>query len=355
MSDVKRWTHHVTWDCDLNIQATMMALRSDGEYVLASDYAALEAELAKLRAGQEPVAVVKESQYLLGDTSDEISELLPIGTKLYTTPQPSAVPVVHGLDADDVRAACQNSVEVFAEEENAEQCREVAEYMREVLLADLDRAAPRQPEWDGLDVVAWNITVKMDGRTWSEYTEKLPFLPDAKVTWHSEPEPVCRLSDHQRAIAELRQECERLRSECARLESKYERDVWGLNNEGDPIGGDSPSGFANDLLRVTIERDTLRQQLAERDAEIERLRVKLMTIASAEPGRHNIEWAKAMAATGNNEAYAKWREAFDQRDKLAWLLLEAINWDTSDELLERIDAALAEVKPCPESPHPATT
>lgn len=55
MNDVKRWTHHVTWDGDLNIQATMMALRSDGEYVLASDYAALEAELAQLRAGQEPV------------------------------------------------------------------------------------------------------------------------------------------------------------------------------------------------------------------------------------------------------------------------------------------------------------
>lgn len=38
----------------------------------------------------EAVAFVKESQYLLGDTSDEISELLPIGTKLYTTQQPSA-------------------------------------------------------------------------------------------------------------------------------------------------------------------------------------------------------------------------------------------------------------------------
>lgn len=122
-------------------------------------------------------------------------------------------------------------------------------------------AAPCQPEGEGLEVVAWNITVKMDGRTWSEYTEKLPFLPDAKVTWHSEPEPVCRLSDHLRATAELREECERLR-------------------------------------------------------------VKLMTIASAEPGRHNIEWAKAMAATGNNDAYAKWREAFDQRDKLAGLLRE---------------------------------
>ena len=110
--------------------------------------------------------------------------------------------------------------------------------------------------------------------------------------------PLCRLSDAQRAIAELREECERLR-------------------------------------------------------------VKLMTIASAEPGRHNIEWAKAMAATGNNEAYAKWREAFDQRDKLAGLLRRSAphvmaiagashmmdgfkpRRNKLDELSDEIDAALA--------------
>lgn len=69
-----------------------------------------------------------------------------------------------------------------------------------------------------------------------------------------------KVAELESELAELREECERLRGECARLESKYERDVWGLNNEGDPIGGDHPSGFANDLLRVTIERDTLRQQ-----------------------------------------------------------------------------------------------
>ena len=111
---------------------------------------------------------------------------------------------------------------------------------------------------------------------------------------------------------------------------------------------------------VAAERDAT---IAERDAEIERLRVKLMTIASAEPGRHNIEWAKAMAATGNNESYAKWREAFDQRDKLAGLLREVrvivareverwtraaailpVNANVESGLLTRIDAALAEVK-----------
>lgn len=58
MSNVKRWTHHVTWNGELKIQATMMALRSDGEYVLASDYAALEAENAKLKGEYEWVASI---------------------------------------------------------------------------------------------------------------------------------------------------------------------------------------------------------------------------------------------------------------------------------------------------------
>lgn len=41
------------------------------------------------------------------------------------------------LSADDVRDACANAVSVFAEVTNADQCREVAEYMREVLLAQI--------------------------------------------------------------------------------------------------------------------------------------------------------------------------------------------------------------------------
>lgn len=41
------------------------------------------------------------------------------------------------VSADDVRDACANAVSVFAEEANADQCREVAEYMREVLLVQI--------------------------------------------------------------------------------------------------------------------------------------------------------------------------------------------------------------------------
>ncbi|MFV3387224.1 hypothetical protein ACNFCJ_17655 [Pseudomonas sp. NY15364] len=59
-------------------------------------------------------------------------------TALYATPQPGQ-DVRALLSADDVRDACANAVSVFAEEVNADQCREVAEYMREVLLAQIAR------------------------------------------------------------------------------------------------------------------------------------------------------------------------------------------------------------------------
>ena len=60
-----------------------------------------------------------------------------------------------------------------------------------------------------------------------------------------------------------------------------------------------------------------RDRIAALEAERERLRVKLMAIASAEPARHCIEWAKSHAAEGNNEVYAKWREAIDEAHALA--------------------------------------
>lgn len=196
-------------------------------------------------------------------------------------------------------------------------------------------AAPRQPDGEGLEVVAYQSIDATRGGGWMAHKHA---LPQAHIDQGALQEPLCRLSDAQRAIAELR-EVNRIQLEIAEVH-----------------------GAA--CVEIRKERDTLRQQLAERDAEIERLRVQLLAIFSAEPGRHNIEWAKAMAATGNNEAYAKWREAFDQRDKLAGLLREVRvivareveRWTRASEilpvtarvesgLLTRIDAALAEVTP----------
>lgn len=45
--EVKRWSHHTTWE-GLQITATMMALRGEGEYVSWDDYDALLAELDRM-------------------------------------------------------------------------------------------------------------------------------------------------------------------------------------------------------------------------------------------------------------------------------------------------------------------
>lgn len=75
--------------------------------------------------------------------------------------------------------------------------------------------------------------------------------------------------------------------------------------------------FATAAANIDREREALRAEAEALRAENARLRVKLMAIASAEPARHGIEWAKAIAAEGNGEPYAKWREAIAERDALA--------------------------------------
>jgi hypothetical protein len=52
---------------------------------------------------------------------------------------------VDTVTADDVRGACQDAVDVFAEQPDADQFREVAEYMREVLLALIERRKAAAP------------------------------------------------------------------------------------------------------------------------------------------------------------------------------------------------------------------
>lgn len=65
---------------------------SKAEYdELSVKFAALEAELAKLRAGQEPVAMLCEDVSEFGTVEYfEVLKRIEPGTKLYTTPQPSA-------------------------------------------------------------------------------------------------------------------------------------------------------------------------------------------------------------------------------------------------------------------------
>jgi len=102
----------------------------------------------------------------------------------------------------------------------------------------------------------------------------------------------------------LETECKRLRAECQRLDDKYERDVWGLNNEGDAIGGEPAGGLANDLLRTVGERDAALAELALVREWVEargRALVGLEQIKDAEIDRLQEELA---ALKGGQEAVA---------------------------------------------------
>ena len=58
-----------------------------------------------------------------------------------------------------------------------------------------------------------------------------------------------------------------LREELERSTSRYDRDVLGLNNEGDPIGGDPAGGYKNDNARLQ-QRLTVAEQRADRMDEL---------------------------------------------------------------------------------------
>lgn len=202
-------------------------------------------------------------------------------------------------------------------------------------------AAPRQPEGEGLEVVGW----------YHSHAEVATSDKARVVTWLPECiEPLCRLSDAQRAIAELREERERLEPVDTvpkwlhdALIQQAKRVIAELQAKLDDP--DYPPKYSRRLIaELRTERDTLRQQLAERDAQIERLR-----------GRLENAWHEGdrLAMQGY-----ELQQAIAQRDKLAGLLYEAsgeLRTDRHHGLGPRIDAALAEVKSCQESPHPAAT
>lgn len=122
------------------------------------------------------------------------------------------------------------------------------------------------------------------------------------------------------------------------------------------------SGWNRSVAPHTFVRASDYDALA---AENERLRVKLMTIASADPRYHGIEWAKAHAAENDNRAWLKWKEAIDQHDHLraglgkARELLESaagiIAWECGQTTTTENIEEWLERNPCAENQSPART
>lgn len=101
------------------------------------------------------------------------------------------------------------------------------------------------------------------------------------------------------------------------------------------------AGCQYELGITTSERDILRQQLAERDAEIERGAIERSELRKQIAERDMDILAKDIAEI---KALGDRNKAREQRDKLAGLLLDARHFcQRAPSLLPKIDAALAEV------------
>lgn len=173
-------------------------------------------------------------------------------------------------------------------------------------------AAPRQPEGEGLEVVGFASECGLVVLRGLPITGAVQIKASAHKVYDV---PLCRLSDHLRAIAELREECKIQRNSLAGARNQLRANR--LETER----------LAVDWLAAVAERDTLRQQLAERDAQIASMRAEVTPFIETH-----------------------WRPVARQRDKLADLLDEvksdlsaAMNWGDLDRIAVRIDAALAEV------------
>lgn len=64
-------------------------------------------------------------------------------------------------------------------------------------------------------------------------------------------------------LAATRLELKQTKSKLQKAIERYDRDVHGLNNEGDPIGGDPAGGYENDLRRANAEIERLKSLIGE--------------------------------------------------------------------------------------------
>jgi hypothetical protein len=206
-----------------------------GAYVEFADYAALAAELSALKAQQELDELRRACAEILGQDPETwpshgnapLAIASALALAVSTAPQPApAQPAVHPDDAAVDRFAAAMKAKLAKAREKGRggwddkaQCSQ--QYLSDLLRGHVDKgdpvdvanfcmmlslrgegiAAPRQPEGEGLEVVAY---VDSGGAL---YTAK---LLEIMAVDSAGCDPLCRLSDHQRAIAELRGECERL-------------------------------------------------------------------------------------------------------------------------------------------------
>jgi hypothetical protein len=116
------------------------------------------------------------------------------------------------------------------------------------------------------------------------------------------------MNKSEQLIACLEGEIAKRDARIAELEAQYQRDVFGLNNEGDPIGGDPAGWYANDNARLRAELAAIKAQepVANSESGLEEWAAGKFGVGGAFRGElcGNTDWALARLVWSAALAYA---------------------------------------------------
>lgn len=196
------------------------------------------------------------------------------------------------------------------------------------MLCDLLAAQP-EPQGVELEVVAWRIEhptkqwkVYEQRQEWAyheyggiKYTvqELMTVAQHQHLLSTERAEAERKMAEKHAEIARLRQdlrnafnddlkmatmrnqelEIKQLRARFNQLEDRYQREVYGLNNEGDPIGGEPAGGYVNDLAR-------LRARVAKLEAR--QVVMPAQCVDRAMPNQYRCGWNSCLAAVARLNA-----------------------------------------------------
>lgn len=146
-----------------------------------------------------------------------------------------------------------------------------------------------------------------------------------------------------------------LREELELAKSRYDREVLGLNNEGDPIGGDPAGGYKNDNARLQQRLTSAEQRESEAREELLELSRKLDVFYSRSHGIKNLsEIEKANDEAKNLKLKVREYEALLNISKELlttisrhWATTKPVDWCDSfkAEVADRIEKIGDALKP----------
>lgn len=169
----------------------------------------------------------------------------------------------HKLELNRTAAAAEKSLDA-ADREIERRDRKIAELTG--LNEELTRESKKRKEYidsiaDNLGMAKSMLPIQTTNRINYALVHIAKTLGEDKLTRATASAVAKRLSGMQTQVNGLHAIYEEAVREKQAAVDRYQRDVYGLNNEGDPIGGEPAGGFANELRECRFRAQQLQTRL----------------------------------------------------------------------------------------------